>query len=90
MELLLFIFTTPGIFIFIDFLVFLIAGYRIVGDLFSKIFELIIMLGLPFLYLSVMDSGKVNDCCNNSAFFSPQHRLSAYCFIVSCLTAYFY
>ena len=47
------------------------------------------MLGLPFLYLSVMDSGKVNDCCNNSAFFSPQHRLSAYCFIVSCLTAYF-
>ena len=71
MELLLFIFTTQGIFIFIDFLVFLIAGYRIVSDLFSKIFELIIMPGLPFLYLFVMDSGKVNDCCNDSGFFSP-------------------
>jgi len=43
----------------------------------------------PALYL-VADWGVRNDCCTDSAFFSPEHRLSIYVLIGLCIGAYFY
>jgi Family of unknown function (DUF6688) len=37
-----------------------------------------------------MDTGQKNDCCSESAFFSPTHRMSIYLLILICEAAYFY
>ncbi|MDJ1480053.1 hypothetical protein QNI16_06115 [Cytophagaceae bacterium YF14B1] len=42
------------------------------------------------LYILVFDILLGNDCCGDSATFSPEHRLSIYFLIILCLIAYFY
>ena len=42
---------------------------------------------LPYLYASI---DPKNDCCGDSAAFSPDHQLTILVFVVMCLGAYFY
>lgn len=58
-------------------------GVQIVLDLFA-------LLVHPGIYLFLFDFGEDNDCCSDSAVFSPEHRLSIYVLIVLCVVAYFY
>jgi len=57
---------------------------------FFRIFESMAVIVLPLLFLSVFDISEKNDCCSDSAFFSPQHRLSVYTLILICSGAYYY
>ena len=44
----------------------------------------------PWLFLFISDTGQVNDCCSDSAFFSPEHRLTIYVIIIICSITYFF
>lgn len=55
-----------------------------------RITEIISIVIAPLLFLLIMDAGQGNNCCSDSAVFSPQHRISIYVLIVICVAAYFY
>lgn len=59
------------------------------GSLF-KIVEFIVVAVAPIVFLGTMDLPNYNDCCGDSALFSPHHRLTIYSLITGCLIAYFY
>jgi hypothetical protein len=89
-DILLFALGLPSMVLVIDLGFYLFKGRRLLGKVVAKIVEVIVVIGLPVLYLSVLDFGLDNDCCNESATFSPEHQLSIYILIVLCMAAYFY
>lgn len=74
----------------IDFVYYLLGGGRLLNTIIIRIAEVVTIVGLPLLFLMVFDFEQVNDCCSDSALFSPEHRLSLYVLIVLCIAAYFY
>lgn len=83
------LFGFPTILLTIDFIRFLISGKRLYGKWSFRVLEVTGMICLPTIYLSMMDE-KENDCCNVTATFSPDHKLSIYVFVAACILAYFY
>lgn len=43
---------------------------------------------LPIIFLAVFDFNEPNDCCSDSAVFSPQHRGGVYILIGLCMLAF--
>jgi len=76
--------------VMIDFLVFIIEGSHFLRGSFFRFVEVFILVLLPFFIMSIMDIGVKNDCCSDSAVFSPNHRVTIYFLIGLCLFAYFY
>lgn len=74
----------------IDLAVFLLSGKRFIVYGFQTVLELYLLIWMPFWFLEIQDFGKPNDCCSESALFSPAHRASIYLLIVLCLCAYSY
>lgn len=60
------------------------------NPLFHRTFEFIAIVGTPIFFLSLFDYGMPNECCTDSAFFSPAHRLTIYTIIFLCVAAYYY
>lgn len=87
MSILSLLIIAPALTVLINFIGFLI-GKHLVNNILSKIMEPISLLFLPFLYIDF--SGFKNDCCDDSAIFSPEHQLSIWVVILCCLLAYFY
>lgn len=54
------------------------------------LFDIVIVLGYPLIFLTTFDFGNNNECCGDTAIFSPNHRLSIYVLIVICIVNYFY
>src|SRR4051794_3869750 len=71
----------------IEFIGFLIKGERVVNIYIFRMIEIASFLILPYLYIS-LDSK--NDCCSDSAAFSPDHKLTILVIVVLCTVAYFY
>lgn len=46
--------------------------------------------GLSMFYLFALDIHLENDCCGDSATFSPAHRLSIYVWIILCFSGFCY
>lgn len=80
----------PGIIIIIEFIYYMLSGMRFLGSTLQKIFDIVILVVLPFIYLRLQDYGAKNDCCNDIVLFSPEHRLIIYTIIIICLATYFY
>lgn len=80
-------FGIPGALAVIAFILFLFSK-KMWPWLFRTV-EVLSVVCLPVFFL-MMDFGQQNDCCNESAYFSPEHRLSAYVVIALCMVAYFY
>jgi hypothetical protein len=57
---------------------------------FYRLFEFSAVIILPLIFISIFDHGVKNDCCTDSAFFSPAHRLTIYIFIIVSISAYYY
>ncbi|UEG51185.1 hypothetical protein LK994_06815 [Ferruginibacter lapsinanis] len=89
MGLYILVFGFPGFIAMIDFVGFVFTGRRIVGTVLLRITEVCSMLILPYMYLNLV-SGPVNNCCGDSAPFSPDHQITIYTVIALCLLAYFY
>ena len=79
----------PSLFVLVDFIYLLLKGKRLYGSAFYIVLDFVIMLLLPFLFLIAIDE-NVNDCCSDSAVFSPDHKLTVYVLISFILLAYFY
>jgi hypothetical protein len=86
MELIIFllIFITPCIFVWVNFIAYLIKGKIITSKILWITIQLCTVVVLPALFLSNMDLRYKNDCCNDSAIFSPEHRIGIYTLIIMC------
>ncbi|MFY8007506.1 MAG: DUF6688 domain-containing protein [Sediminibacterium sp.] len=79
----------PSLLLTVDFVKFLISGRRLYSKFITRILEVASMVGLPILYLWLLDENK-NDCCSDSATFSPNHKLTIYLLIAICIIGFFY
>jgi hypothetical protein len=79
----------PVIFVLIDFFTYLLKGKRLYYPFINRILEIIIVIVLPLLYLIILDESK-NDCCSDSATFSPDHKITIYTFIALCVISFFH
>ena len=77
----------PALISLIDFFGFLIKGKRVVNIYILRITEVAGLTILPYMYASL---DKTNDCCGDSAPFSPDHQPTIWGVVILCLTAYFY
>jgi hypothetical protein len=87
MLLILFIIGFPALITFIEFLGFLFTGQPVVNKVLLRITEVLALIILPSMYANF---GAENDCCGDSAVFSPDHQLTIGVVIILCLVAYFY
>lgn len=76
----------PGISALIAFGLFLFS--RSMWPWLFRITELASIVGMPVFFLSMTDFEHKNDCCGDSAFFSPDHRASMYVLIALCALSY--
>ena len=86
-QLLIGAFFVPGVLALLAFALFLFS--RRMWPWLFRVTELLCVLGLPIFFLSAFDFDQKNDCCSDSAFFSPDHRLSVYVLIALCAAGYF-
>jgi len=70
-----------------EFLYYLVTG-EMHSAWYRRVLQILAMIA-PVLRL-MWDIGVPNDCCNGSALFSPDHRLSVVVLIFLCLGALFY
>ena len=87
MPLILLLIALPFFVILFEFIAYLATGRSKVKPIILRVTEIASFLILPFLYVS-MDTR--NDCCSDSAVFSPPHSLTIFVYVVLCLAAYFY
>jgi len=87
MPFLLILIGLPLLISLIDFLGFLIKGERIVNIAIIRLIEIEAFLILPYMYVSL---DTKNDCCGDSAAFSPEHQSTIWAIVILCLAAYFY
>ncbi len=87
--LVIFLFGLPSLMLSIDFLQYLITGRRLFHRFIIRLLEIVGMLGFPVFYLWMFDD-KLNNCCSESATFSPGHKLTIYVIFAICNIAYFY
>ncbi|QWX84650.1 hypothetical protein H0I23_03110 [Cellulophaga sp. HaHaR_3_176] len=78
----------PILLVFIDFIAFLFRKKRLYNRGINIILDIVLVLGLPLFYLIAADFGT-NDCCSDSATFSPEHKLTIYTLIGINILAYF-
>ena len=71
---------------FVDFLSLLFSRERVFKGL-KNVLPLVMLAPIAVMFL---DLGVKNDCCGDSAIFSPEHRLSTTVLILICVAAFFY
>lgn len=84
------ILAATGIYALVDMISVLNNNQRAGSPIFFRCFELIAVIIAPFFFLFAFDFGQPNDCCTDSAFFSPSHRLTIYVLIFLSIWAYYY
>ncbi len=89
MELVLLLFGLPAALVTIDFIKFVITGKRLYGKELIRFVDVIVVVVLPLFYLIFIDI-NINDCCWDSATFSPDHKLTIYVLVALCVIAYLY
>lgn len=87
MGLLIFFIGYPSVICAIELIAFLITGKPWVHRAFMVLAELTGLILLPLMYAGFSDG---NNCCGDSAAFSPQHQLTIGFICLLCLAAYFY
>ncbi len=80
----------PGIIASLDFIYYLILGKRAAEPWLPRVLGIIVVGVYPLLYLFFFDFGQKNDCCRDSAAFSPVHRITIYFWIFLTHGAFFY
>ncbi len=89
MFLIFLLFGLPSILLSLDFIYFFIFGKRWYNEIYNFLLDIITLIVLPFFYLNVIDE-KINNCCSDSASFSPDHKFTIYFLIVIFVLNYFY
>jgi hypothetical protein len=76
-----------SIFIWINLFSFVITG-EMKRNKFWPFIQWWTVVIMPSIYLWAMDIGQANDCCTDSAVFSPDHRMSIYLLVIICMAIY--
>src|SRR4030095_15048002 len=84
----LIVFTLSAIWIFVEAIYYSVTGKFLSAAIF-RMSEIIYIVVLPLMFL-MDEMGKKNDCCSDTAYFSPQHRLSITMLILTCIFFYFF
>ena len=77
----------PALVTVVDFVGFLVKGERTVSSTLMRVIEICALVILPWIYVSL---DRQNNCCGESAAFSPQHQFTILVLVIVCLVAYFY
>jgi len=72
----------------LDFFRYFLFQKRILKHELLRLYEIISVLFIPLFYLIFSDVGLDNDCCSDSAFFSPAHRSTVYFWIGLCMIGF--
>jgi hypothetical protein len=79
---------TLFIFVVYNFFYFLIKNKIKTRKILFRPIELWTVVIVPLYFLSFSDFGVANDCCSDSALFSPGHRIGIYCLIIAYTVSY--
>lgn len=71
-----------AIFILVNFIAYLTKGRVLTRNKLWTAIQIWTVVILPTLFLSFMDLSNKNDCCTDSAIFSPEHRIGIYILII--------
>ena len=71
-----------AIFILVNFIAYLTKGRVLTRNKPWTVIQIWTVVILPTLFLSFMDLSNKNDCCTDSAIFSPGHRIGIYILII--------
>lgn len=75
-------------FVLVNFFPFVITGKLITNNKLWRIVEIWVVVLLPIVFVSLFDLPLRNDCCSDSAVFSPEHRIGIYFLIITYTIAY--
>lgn len=79
----------PVILLTVELLNFLNTGKRRINKKLYRAIQLISLIIFPLFFLFLLDE-KNNNCCGDSAIFSPHHRLTIYTLIGLFISTFFY
>ena len=80
-------FFLPGIAALTDLIVFIVRGRFFVNPIIMIFLSCVILIIYPLLYIAFATK---NDCCGDSAAFSPDHVLSVLALVICYCFSYFY
>lgn len=81
------IFIVP-FFVLVNFIFYLNKKRIITNKIIWVVVQIWTVIALPAWFLSNFDLGQVNDCCSESAIFSPAHRIGIYTLMILCVVAF--
>lgn len=87
-EPLIILFFLPILLVVINFIYYLSADRHFIPDFLKKFAEVFFLVFFPTVYLLVIDAPK-NNCCGDTAVFSPDHKLTIYAIIVLTWVSYY-
>lgn len=85
----LILFFIPSLILIINLGSYIFKGKSLYHKYLSRFLEIIFVVILPILYLIIVDEAK-NDCCGDSATFSPDHKLTIYTLIALSVISFFH
>lgn len=77
-----------SIFILVNLIAYLIKGRIITRRKLWIVVQLWTVIIIPTMFISLMDLPNINDCCSDSAIFSPEHRIGIYTLIILCAVSF--
>lgn len=77
-----------SLFVLVNFIAYLAKGRILTRPIIWQGIQGWVVVILPILFLIYMDLPYQNDCCVQSAIFSPEHRPGIYILIFLCIIAY--
>ena len=82
------LFFLPLLLVVINFIYYLSADKHFIPYYLRKFAEILFLFFFPLVFLLMVDAPK-NDCCNDTAVFSPDHRLTVYAIIFLTWVSYY-
>ncbi len=76
------------VFIVVNFIYFLFKGKLLARKTIWKIIETLTAVVTPIAFLASMDLSYENECCTESAIFSPDHRIGIYLLLTVCIATF--
>jgi len=84
----IFFLSLPALVVLVNFIGYLINQKIICSRYLWLFIQFFTVIVLPIFFLSLFDYTLNNDCCSDSAVFSPEHRLSIYVLIILSMLSY--
>lgn len=73
----------PVCFVIFNFIYYVIIGKIKTSEKLFKVFQLWTVVIVPTFYILTSDVGEINECCTDSALFSPEHRIGIYILLIA-------